>query len=201
MDVGVAVGVAVGVTVGVGVGVLLGVGVELCVGVGVEDGLEDGVAVTVAVIVTMTLAVTVTLTVTIDVAVTVCVTVPRGGLGEMQTTMIRCWLWGRDFTGFAEHDAPLGLSVVAWTAPIVIPTTSRTAVRAEMAARLGVMGPSPVSHTHPRPKVAARLSIWWLRATAMSKTVDQHPQDQTTPDHLREAGLDLERTPICSVEV
>ena len=152
VPVGEAVTVAVGVGVGVGVGVLLGVGDALCVGVGLADGLDDGVAVTVTVTLAVAVAVTVTLAVTVTsaVAITVCVAVPFGGLGEMQTTMIRWSLWGRDFTGFAEHDAVLGLSVVAWTAPIARPTTTRTAVRAEMAARLGVMGLSPVIHTHPR---------------------------------------------------
>ena len=85
----------------------VGVGVAVCVGVGVEVGLDDGdVAVTVAVTVTMTLAVT--LTVTVEVAVAVTVTVPFGGRGEMQTTMIRAWLWGRDFTG-SSTSCRLGL--------------------------------------------------------------------------------------------
>ena len=110
--------------------------------------------------VAVTVALTVALTVTVVVAVTVCVTVARRGLGSMQTTLIRSSLRAPVFTGFAAHEASgcWGLVVVAWTPPTVAPAMIRTAVRAVMAARLGVMGASPVIPTHPRRKVAARLT-------------------------------------------
>jgi hypothetical protein len=125
------------------VGVTVGVGDALCVGVGVTVGLEEGDAVTVtlAVTVAVTVAVAVAVAVAVDLAVTVCVTVARGGLGEMQTTWIRLLPSAPALTGFSLHEACL---VVAWTVPTMAPTTSRTAVRAAAAARVGVMGPSSV---------------------------------------------------------
>ena len=153
-----------GGVVGVGVGVD---GDELCVGVGVgvdDDvglgtGLEDGVAVTVTVAVTV--ALTVALAVTVVLAVTVCVTVARGGLGLMQTTLIRSSLRAPMFTGFATHRGfgEFGVFVVvAWTPPAVAPAVIRTAVRAVMAARFGVMWCFSCDPHTPRRKVAARLT-------------------------------------------
>jgi hypothetical protein len=153
MPVGEAVGVGVGVGVDVGVDVAVGVGDALCVGVGLAGGLEDGATVTV--VVTVAVAMALTVTVAVAPTVTVCVTVALGGLGEMQTTMIPCSLCVPAFAGFAEHDALLAVSVVAWTAPTLAPTTIRTAVRAEKAARLGVMGPSSGDPTHQRRVFAA----------------------------------------------
>ena len=102
-------------------------------------GGRDGAAVTVVV----TVAVTIALTVTVAVAptVTVCVTVALGGLGEMQTTMIRCSLCAPVFARLrGARCLAWSVSVVAWTAPTLAPTTIEDRGQSGEGSALGCHG-------------------------------------------------------------